>query len=418
MACARLCRRVHHLPLEKWYWRVNAAKLGSRFVLYVVVAFGPASSPNLWGRFAAYLGRTTQAVIQDLAGDVQVYVDDPIIGAAGSKHSRDQIFGRAVLWLALSGFPMAWTKASLGDRVTWIGAELSASRSCITICVPPAKAEALRVMAEDLLATSSATAGALRTFAGTCEFYAGFLPYWKPFVAVVWASIAAADKSANQGGPDDRPRRWVTLMVGQQRFRHGVHWIWAFLTQWQAAPCSFPFVVPPPSDAYIATDASPWGMGAVLVVAGQAREYFGVCIERSDCEKFRAKIGESGFTTLWEALAFLIAARHWLSGGVTPGLSTRIQLRSDSLGALRAAVRLSSGKWALNVVAQEWALDFSLGLYHFDLLDHIPGCSNFAPDCLSRLEAPEAKLVPESLRDAVRIVPKQRGPSYWLATGR
>jgi hypothetical protein len=76
------------------------------------------------------------------------------------------------------------------------------------------------------------------------------------------------------------------------------------------------------------------------------------------------------------------------------------------------------GKMGVGRGGARMGLGFSLGLYHFDLLDHIPGCSNFAPNCLSRLEAPQAKLEPESLRDATRIVPRQRGVSYLLATGR
>lgn len=48
---------------------------GHRLVIFDALVFGSASSPTIWGRYAAWLGRTLVCV--EPAADVETYVDDP-----------------------------------------------------------------------------------------------------------------------------------------------------------------------------------------------------------------------------------------------------------------------------------------------------------------------------------------------------
>ncbi len=90
-----------------------------------------------------------------------------------------------------------------------------------------------------------------------------------------------------------------------------------------------------------------------MVVDNIVQEYYYCAVKDLDARRFAAKIGESGFTTSWECLALLIGARLWLTG---KRRCLTVQVRSDSLGALRMAFKLSSKSKSLNFVAQEFAL--------------------------------------------------------------
>ncbi len=158
-------------------------------------------------------------------------------------------------------------------------------------------------------------------------------------------------------------------------------------------------------------DASPWGMGAILRDGTTPVEFFAVDLTTDDLRRFSAKKGESGFTTTWEVLTLLLCVRLWL----VPRENIAIRLRSDSLGALRIAMKLSSSSPHLNKIAQEIALQLALGEAEINLLEYIPGVTNIQADALSRLSAPKAKTIPVSLRGARRVHPPNRDPKVWRA---
>ena len=62
--------------------------IGSTFVGYETVLFGGAGSPSVWGRAAAFLGRSGQALFDHDEARVQVYVDDPCTVWRGTSAQR------------------------------------------------------------------------------------------------------------------------------------------------------------------------------------------------------------------------------------------------------------------------------------------------------------------------------------------
>ena len=104
----------------------------------------------------------------------------------------------------------------------------------------------------------------------------------------------------------------------------------------------------------MAVDASPWGIGGVLIASGRPLAWFADDITQPDLDRFHAQLGDSAFTTLWEALAILVAFRLWRRPGHA---SATIAPRSDSLGALSAYSKFASRSPGLTVVLQELALD-------------------------------------------------------------
>jgi hypothetical protein len=141
----------------------------------------------------------------------------------------------------------------------------------------------------------------------------------------------------------------------------------------------------------------------------QVVAYFGVPLEEADAQRFRAPLGASDHISVWEALALLVAARMWLPG--LPNL--RMQVRSDSLSALSAALALRSREPRLNAVARELALDTAEGRYQLAALQHTPGVANSYPDALSRLHDPTPRRVPLDLLKARRDCPPARDAAFW-----
>jgi hypothetical protein len=80
--------------------------------------------------------------------------------------------------------------------------------------------------------------------------------------------------------------------------------------------------------------------------------------------RLSVKIGEPGHTTLWELLALLLAARLWLANSRR---FRTVQVRSDSLGTLRVAVKLASRSANLNFIAQELALHMAAHDFEFKI---------------------------------------------------
>ena len=68
------------------------------YYAYRGVPFGLASAPLLWGRVAAWLGRSAQAVSKPSGLAMQIYVDDPIPTAAGSKKTRTRALAKVILF--------------------------------------------------------------------------------------------------------------------------------------------------------------------------------------------------------------------------------------------------------------------------------------------------------------------------------
>ncbi len=88
------------------------------------------------------------------------------------------------------------------------------------------------------------------------------------------------------------------------------------------------------------------------------------------------------------------------------------------MGALLAALKLSSPDRKLNRVMQEAALDVATGRYEITILEHTPGVANKVPDACSRRHQPGVEwAVPAQLASIKETIPGARGPTYWESLG-
>ena len=89
--------------------------------MFKVVIFGAASAPTTWGRFAAFLGRSTALLTDARVVRQEIYVDDPIFVGVGAPERVSREIGVALLWGSALGYPFAWAKSDRGcfRHVDW-----------------------------------------------------------------------------------------------------------------------------------------------------------------------------------------------------------------------------------------------------------------------------------------------------------
>ena len=397
----------HQIPLHESERRFTVAALGGKYYVFKVLVFGSSSAPTVWGRYAAFLGRSTAAIMGDDPLRVQIYVDDPLYVATDGTPGASRLFSVALLWALTLGYPLAWHKTEGGHELRWIGAIINVRSEDVRIQIPADKIEELRATTYEFLQTKVVGVRQLRSYAGLMSFFAGLVPLLRPFLASIWA-VLPGTSSEGRGGKSVK-------LIHTKRFARALLWFLAFFRGVQGClERTYPLRPQHVSRRYhIVTDASPWGIGGVLYYLGQPVGYFLDQLQEEDLRRFQARRGDPAFNTVWEALAILVALRCW---GPLFTHTTGVTVRSDSHGSLSAISRLASASPSLNLIVAEIALDVSAlpdGIAPVDRLVHIPGISNTVADALSRVHAPERHRIPAVLCNAVFTTPPARDKGYW-----
>ena len=146
------------------------SETGTKVLCYDVLVFGAVSSPTLWGRFASWLSRSLVAVCPSIG--LQTYVDDPIISFDLDEERHRSTLGAALLWFAVTGFPIKYSKADYGARVKWIGATLQTldEIKAIQVSVPEDKINDLKEKCTAFLSRPVIGRKQLRSFTGALSF--------------------------------------------------------------------------------------------------------------------------------------------------------------------------------------------------------------------------------------------------------
>ena len=402
----------HNIPAgaDKRYTVAAADVDGTRqFIIYDVLVFGSRSSPTIWGRFAAFLGRTLAAVVPEQR--CQVYVDDPILAIPNSgAETAASTLTAALVWMALAGYPVKLPKAKAGRTVEWIGAQIAImSNRAVRVSIPREKLEALRETTASFLDSTVIGVRQLRSYAGGLSFVAGLVPVLRPFLAPLWSALADSASEGRVGTRTSFKSRTARQLIHTKRIAVALKWIRALLAGEHGDMVRDFAAEVTTTGMSIATDACPWGIGGVLYENHAPVRWFASPLTEDVLAKFQAETGVPGFNTLWEALALLVACRLWLPKA-SRKLSWRVQ--SDNVGALRMLLTLGTKSGQLAVVAREVALDLASQNYALTELQHVQGITNVAPDALSRQWAPEPEPFP-SLGKAVQDPVPRLDSTFW-----
>ena len=155
---------------------------------------------------------------------------------------------------------MAFAKGALGPAVEWIGARPSIEHGRVVLTAKPQMLEETQALAAAIAASNVVSRKTLRTFVGKVQAIASFVFALRPFLQELYGALYAEPESAAPGCPPSCV--WLRMIQGP------LDWLQAFFRQAVGNlrvtydPSAWASVGPP---VRIWTDASPWGMGGVLI---------------------------------------------------------------------------------------------------------------------------------------------------------
>ena len=385
------------IPLHPKERKFFCAKLRGKFYLFTRTAQGSRMAPLTFAAIMALASRWIQSLSDEF--QLQTYVDDPLVIIKGIRRLAVII---AAAW-QIMGFPLAFHKATLSDKLTWIGVQLEICEASLIAEVTEAKVGEISQLLTEALKHNLVSVKCLRTIIGKCMSIASVIVVWRPFVQQLYTALHAEETHAPSG------------CVWTKQIESAIHWLLTFLKGEQAGICrkftlaafrrQGPVVV-------ITWDASPYGMGATLQIQGQFVEFFAVRISQADQDILGVQAGDCKGQQVWEALAGLIALRQWaVHWQHTPVV---LQIRNDNVGALSLFANLKAGSRALNLIAREFALDLGQATCRPQLVTHIPGLTNTVCDALSRINDPAKQFKPPvQLSGAKAVLPCPRRTGWW-----
>jgi hypothetical protein len=386
---------------------------------------GMAAAPLVWCRTSAAASRLGQAIYKPDEMRLQCFVDDPGLAIRGPPAQRSWYLGTLLLfWMAL-GFKFSWKKGARGAQVPWIGATVAVVHKTYgatakvypgtLVTLQPAKYAELQKGVEDLhkakgmvdLKLVQKVAGQLSWASGMFRWIRGFVAhtadpvkYRKKFTdkkrpthlffvmriaqAIAWIRMLLAGVVRDREGHAFKVKKYTSVATRSQRL------VWC-----------------------VRTDASPFGMGAILFKFGQPVAWIAEDWGEHDLRVLKATRGDPAWQAEWELLAVLIAVDTWLPHLHAQAVSL---LQTDATAALYDATRMAGRTPAMNALAAELALRFESAQVHMTG-EHLSGTLNFACDALSRLSEGTAR-VPEALAGVARATPRPRVPAFFWAWPR
>ena len=399
------------VPLRHVERKYFCAKLKGRYYAFLRTAQGSRAAPLTFAATIALAGRLVQSLLSGPClhrrsyqeARMQVYVDDPLTLIRGTEARTKRLATVSILGWTLLGFPLAFHKAVMSPTLTWVGVKLQLSRDKVTVEVPESKVSELQSLIKDSLSTNLISKKSLRTLIGKAMSIASVLYTWRPFIHEMYSALHSTEGHAPVG------------CVWTKQVKHSLEWILCFLSEEnqciERIYTVSHFLQEGPA-VLITWDASPFGMGATLQVAGEFTQFFAVGIQDEDCDLLGIEVGSCKSQQTLEALSGLVALRVWAP--YWQGQRATLQIRGDNVGALTLFASLKGSSGPLRLIAAEFALDLGKAEARPDLIEHIPGMTNIICDVLSRRYDPAKTFyVPKQLANARPIRPPSRNQAWW-----
>ena len=374
------------------------------YAAYAGVPFGLATAPLLWGRAAAWLGRTAQALHNKWDQRMQIYVDDPALVARGSRAQRTWTFARTLLYWAALGAKIALHKVERGHQVKWIGAVYAIRVDGVKISVDEERIAKLTKVVSEALQARGLVPG-VRSLAGELSWVAGIVPTTRPFVNMLWGALTGMN-AQNEKARKSKQRARPVGSVLAPMIQLPLTWFQKFLNGEQGGLQRIRllrdrFAYP---SGIIRTDASTTGAGGILLTpAGKPVRWWAHPFTPDLMDPLGVKAGDPGKMTTYEILALLISLRTWGACVRNHRIGVLVQLDSES--ALQVATKMASPHPVVNRLAAELALCVENLRLETLTGQHWRNVVNIEADALSRLQ--EGYAVPLRLQKLPRdeIVP-------------
>jgi hypothetical protein len=378
------------------------------FDIFLRTTQGSRGAPLTWSRFAALLTRLTQSVTDTTTTRINTYVDDTIVIACGTEAELDVKFAMILaIWGAL-GLPLSLEKAVRGKVVTWTSATFTPEPGCVTVQVKQAIIDDTKALVLEALTKNLFSIKKLRTLTGKLTHIASLVMILEPFLSELYA---AQTQSKGKPPPGCIWTKQVELVL---------QWVQAFLDETPGKLERRYYL-----SAYLQSsmqislelDASPWGLGGVLLENGVPTSWFASPMSTEELLLLDIKLGDAAAQQTVEALAALVALRGWHERW--RDFRAVVRVRSDSVSALVLALKLKTAGRAPGIIAREMALDIAAASYTPDVAEHVPGIHNTIPDALSRKYQPGQRFIlPDILSNVPELKLGIRDRAYYKSLGK
>ena len=168
----------------------------------------------------------------------------------------------------------------------------------------------------------------------------------------------------------------------------------------------------------ITTDASPEGLGAVLIVNGQVIDAIASPVSEMDAKDLGFELGSSASQGTVEALAMVVALKHW--NNKLAGMTIDLTIQADSVTALSMAQKQSASSPSINFLGAILGILLEKAKIEDLYLVHIPGVANKVADYLSRPSKWKGSPRPPELGEVQISECESRGDGFYAlpAPGR
>ena len=407
------------LDFEDAFWRIPLHPLERKFfcaqyqgkvIIWLRTAQGSKKAPFTWAQTAAMAARLVQGMFLAHELRLQKFVDDPCVTARGTDLERDQHFSTVIIAWLLLGFHLAFSKGKRGSAIQWIGARMSISKTAFRVEASAEIMQDIYKISKDHVKKNVMPIKTLRTLTGKAAHVASIVRIWRPFVRDLWGALSSR--------PEDNSTRAPVNCIWVRQILPVLLWLIAFFEN-RTGSIFYEYHINDYSGKHeymveLHLDASPWGLGAILVQGGKVITWMSVKLTSMDEFIFQHKIGESSGQQTWECLAVLVALRTWRHHW--QNRRAYVQVKSDSVAALTLMLDLKSGGRGPTIVAREVALELAESSFQPVICQHVPGIANVWPDLLSRRHQPgKAFLLPRVLADTPETRAPERPAGYYRA---
>ena len=404
------------------------------FYMFVALLFGYKTAPLLWSRVAALLSRLIQSAVPGSVGQHQTYLDDAAWVLQGSLAERNETLAFILYTMAALGFRISLQKGMRSTQVTWVGVRFTVTPDHVIIGLPEKFVTELVELLESWHNKGMVAIKELRQAAGRVSWMSGILPRTRWVVATFYkvlherlndvATGAEAIRRSNR--QDTRPKDHLFAVKQLEQPRQ---WLVTYLRAALLKPTrKYKLDIGKYPKATIVTDASPLGLGAILLVNNKATRALAFKVTETDAHQlgFKDCWKEAGSQGIVETLAVLVAIKTWMKELASCQVELKVQ--SDSMVALAVTQRLSNSTSSLNFLGAEIAVQCEIAGVENLKASNIPGAASVAADWLSRPQKeattampPELEGVPicrdEELRvaDYYKLPTPASAPALWFS---
>lgn len=380
---------------------------GDGFLLFRALLFGFRTAPLLWSRMAAWTSRMLQSCLPQEEAQHQTYLDDSLWALQGTLARRNLLLGFVLHTMSALGFKLSVGKGERGASVTWAGVEFRLlSETEILVTLPEKFIVDLQGRLKEWENRGMAPIAELRTVTGKLSWLSGILPRTKWILRVFYAVLAdreeevrsGKESTRREGRADSRNKSGLFVVKRLEGPRLA---LMEYLNVTKERP-SRKISLTSRNKAKVAliTDASPEGLGAVLVINDQVIDTVASPVTEGDAKGLGFEWGASSSQGVVEALAIIMALQHW--GNKLAGMNVVITIQSDSVTALSTTLKKSGASPAQNFCGA--VLGVLLERYRVEdaKLQHIPGVANKVADYLSRPSTWKDSPRPPEIKEASR----------------